>query len=92
MSVEAQVASPALPGEPLGFGRDHRRGKAQSGPRGTELAADVLVVDAPERGLGIVAQPVLHLPRSPCRTWPPAGDTGDPRGPERQWGRRVLGG
>jgi hypothetical protein len=52
----------------------------------------VLVVDAPERGLGIVAQPVLHLPRSPCRTWPPAGDTGDPRGPERQWGRRVLGG
>src|SRR3712207_6667966 len=30
--------SPALPGEPPRFGRYHRRGQAQPGPRGAEMA------------------------------------------------------
>src|SRR5829696_1322590 len=49
-----------------------RRCEAHSGPPDAELAADVLVVDAPKRRFGIVAQPVLHFPSrlfvgEPCR-------------------------
>src|SRR3954447_4795996 len=59
---EARRSLPGQLGQPLRSGRDHRRRKAHAGPPGSELAADALVVDAPERGLGVVAQPVLYLP------------------------------
>jgi len=49
------TVSSVLPGETLGFGCDHGRRQTHPGPPYPKLAADVLVVDAPKRRLGIIA-------------------------------------
>ena len=62
----------ALAGQPLGLGGDDRRSKAYGGPPQRELAADVVIVDAPEGWVGIVAELELNFSGGvfigePCR-------------------------
>src|SRR5919112_4082097 len=70
VSVEVQIVSPALPCESLRFGRDRRRRQAHPGSYGAGDSVEVVLVDAPEGGMRIVAERPLHAPLGSAHALP----------------------